>query len=272
MTSISVNHTTLANGITLPHAEVGNPEGTTVLFLHAFGDSWRSFETVLQHFPSYLHGYALTQRGHGDADRPWGSYRPEDMAMDVVDFMDRNQIPQAVLVGHSSGSMVAQIVASQQPDRVLGLALIGAPATFADKPGVAALWQAVSALEDPVERDFIEKAHGSNLIQPVPMEFMEVMTVESLKVPARVLKETLRGILDTDPSATLNQIAAPTLLVWGDHDVITPRADQDIIIRGVSGSRLLAYEDAGHMVHWEYPDRIAKDIATFIDGLSESRR
>ena len=99
MTSIIVKTITLGSGLNLPYAEVGDPEGIPVVFLHAFGDSWRSFEAVLERLPYSLHAYALTQRGHGDADRPAGNYRPEDVAADVVAFLDGAAIDSAALVG-----------------------------------------------------------------------------------------------------------------------------------------------------------------------------
>jgi rifampin ADP-ribosylating transferase len=104
----------------------------------------------------------------------------------------------------------------------------------------------------------------------VPDEFIEAIITETLKVPARILKETLRGILDADPSANFGKIAARTLLIWGDRDAITPRSDQDAILRGIRGSLITVYEGAGHMVHWEKPERVAADLAVFVQGLSEA--
>ena len=60
----------LSTGVTLPYVEQGDPDGVPVILLHGVTDSWRSFEPVLPHLPPSIHAFALTQRGHGDADRP----------------------------------------------------------------------------------------------------------------------------------------------------------------------------------------------------------
>ena len=157
MDTISVRTAILASGLTLPYAETGDPAGTPVVFVHAFVESWRYFEVVLRHLPASLHGYAPTQRGHGDADRPPDDYRPEDFAADIVDFMDAVGIHRAVLVGSSSGGLVSQFVASSHPDRLSALVLISSPATLADKPGVPVMWEEIAVLEDPLDRDFVEE-------------------------------------------------------------------------------------------------------------------
>jgi pimeloyl-ACP methyl ester carboxylesterase len=56
--------------IVVPYVEQGDPSGVPMLLLHGFTDSWHSFERVLPHLSQTVHAFALTQRGHGDADRP----------------------------------------------------------------------------------------------------------------------------------------------------------------------------------------------------------
>jgi non-heme chloroperoxidase len=101
----------------------------TLLILHGVTDSWRSFERVLPHLPQSIHAFALTQWGHGDADRPLTGYGFHDFAADVAAFVDTLQLGRAIIVGHSMGSGVAQRVALDYPDRVLRLVLLG---SFAD--------------------------------------------------------------------------------------------------------------------------------------------
>src|SRR5918999_757199 len=131
MKAVTVKTATLPSGLTLPYAETGDPGNIPVVFIHAYVESWRYFEVVVRHLPASLHGYAPTQRGHGDADRPPDGYRPEDFATDIVDFMDAVGIRHAALVGSSSGGLVSQFVASSHRDRVSALVLISSPALAA---------------------------------------------------------------------------------------------------------------------------------------------
>lgn len=239
-----------------------------MVFVHGLSDSWWSFEPLLQRLPASLHGYAPTQRGHGDADRPPDGYTPEDFASDLVSFLDTVGIERTLLVGSSSGGVAARIVAGSHPDRISGLVLIGVPATLADKPAAAELNEAVQGLTDPVPREFVENLMSGIVTGPVARGLIETMIDESLKVPARVWKATLRGLLEADLRATLAGILVPTLVIWGDQDNILPRSDQQAILDAIHGARLLTYEGVGHVVHWEQRERVVADIAAFATGLA----
>ena len=56
----------------------------------------------------------------------------------------------------------------------------------------------------------------------------------------------------------------PTLIVWGDRDTYTLRAQQDTLRAAIRGSRLLVYEGTGHAVHWEEPRRFVEDVVSFV--------
>ena len=264
MEVIAIKSVTLPNGLTLPYAETGNPAGVPVVLVHAYVESWRYFEVLLQDLPPSVHGYAPTQRGHGGAECPGDSYRPTDFAADIVDFMDVIGTERAVLVGCSSGGLVSQLVASTQPDRVSALVLISSPATLADKPGVSAMWEEISALSDPLDRGFVEEFVRSTSPESVPDDVVDVLIEESLKAPAMVWKATLRGLLEADLPVILDRISAPTLLISGDQDVFVG-SDQHTLLRGIPDAQLVVYEGVGHGVHIAHPDRVIKDLIAFVN-------
>ena len=102
----------------------------------------------------------------------------------------------------------------------------------------------------------------------VPPAFLETVVRESLKLPARVWRAVLlEGLLEADFSGELDKIEAPTLIVWGDQDDLT-RSGQEALVAAISGSRLVVYPGAGHGVHWEEPELVADDIATFVKEVA----
>ncbi len=261
----------LPNQVTLQYVEQGDPSGVPVLLLHGVTDSWHSFEPVLPHLPESLHAFALTQRGHGDASRPADGYRFPDFAEDLALFMDALRIEAAVVVGHSMGSAVAKRFAIDHPERLLGLVLVGAFATFQDKQDVQDLWDSViSTMSDPVDPDFVREFQESTLARPVPPAFFQTVIEESLKVPARVWRAVFGGFLKEDYSENLEEIKAPTLIIWGDRDAFCPATDQQALLAAITGSRLLTYEGAGHALHWEEPERFASDLSAFIKECAPS--
>jgi pimeloyl-ACP methyl ester carboxylesterase len=117
--------TRLASGPQVHYAEQGDPGGEPILFLHGYTDSWFSFSRLLPLLPSRYHAFAVSQRGHGDSDRPDCCYTIEDLVADTVAFVDAVGVERTTLVGHSGGSFPARRVPETQPERVTRLVLIG---------------------------------------------------------------------------------------------------------------------------------------------------
>jgi non-heme chloroperoxidase len=258
----------LLNQVKLPYVEQGAPSGVPLLLVHGYADSWHSFELLLPHLPQSIHTFALTQRGHGDASRPAAGYRPRDFAADLVALMDGLDLEAAVIAGGSSGGLSARRFAIDHPERALGLVLMGSPATLHGKSAVQQLWDStVSKLTDPVDPRFVREFVEGTVHRPVPGAFLETMVQESLKVPARVWIATLEGLLEDDSFRELDQIVAPTLILWGDQDAILPRRDQEALQAAIAGSRLVVVPGAGHALYWEEPERIASDLVAFIEDL-----
>lgn len=264
----SIKSVELSGGIKLSYVEQGDPQGVPMILLHGATDSWYSFAPVLPHLPNSIHAIALTQRGHGDADRPISGYRTRDFAADVAALMDTIGLESAIVVGHSMGATNAQRFAIDYPDRILKLVLAGSFATYSDNPGLVELWESdVSQLQDPIDPDFVRDFQESTLAQPVAPAFLEAVVQESLKVPAHVWQSTFAGFLEDDCVNELGKIKAPTLILWGDQDQFCPRRDQDIFLRAIADSSLVVYEGSGHALHWEKPECFAGDLANFATGL-----
>jgi pimeloyl-ACP methyl ester carboxylesterase len=256
----------LANGVVLPYVEQGDADGVPVIFLHGVTDSWRAFELVLPHLPPSIHAFAVTQRGHGDASRPQIGYRFADFADDLAAFMDVVGLESAIVVGHSMGSVIAQRFAVDHPDRAVGIVLAGTFWSLRANAGVAELWtSALETLTDPVPAALAREFQESTLAQPIDPAFLDMVVSESLKVPARVWRDTFGGFRHDDVSAELHAITAPTLVIWGDQDAFCPRSDQERVVAAVPGARMVIYTGAGHAMHWEEPARFARDVTVFVD-------
>ena len=253
----------LENGPLIRYAEQGDPAGEPLILLHGYSDSWYSFSRLLPMLePEGYHVFAVDQRGHGCSERPVGRYTVDGFAADVDGFMDAVGIRRATLVGHSMGSQVARRVAERYPHRVSRLVLIGAVLTLEE--GTEELRAAVRALEDPVPVEFVREFQESTIHVPVPDSFLEDVIAESLRLPARVWKAVLDGLVAADDRADLGRIAAPTLLLWGERDAYFSRADQDALVAAIPNARLQVYGETGHCPQWERPEQVARDLSAFI--------
>src|SRR5918995_5401176 len=252
----------LATGVRLHYAERGDQVGEAIVFLHGYSDSWYSFSRVLPLLSPEYHAFALTQRGHGDSDKPQCCYTPEDFAADVDAFMEALGIEEATLVGASTGALFAQRVALSYPDHVSRLVLVGAqtPANEANE-AVMGLQEEVRALEDPVPPEFVRAFQESTTYQSVPQEFLDTVVSESLKLPARVWRDYLEGAvlsIDHDYVLALRKIAVPTLILWGEQDPLFPREEQERLAAAIPGASLKVYPETGHAVHWDRPEWVVR--------------
>jgi non-heme chloroperoxidase len=258
----------LPGGLTLPYVQQGDPSGTPMLLLHGVTDSWFSFDPVLPHLPDSINAIALTQRGHGDADRPATGYRTRDYAADVAAAVDALGLSDVVVVGHSMGATNAQRFAIDHPDRLRGLVLAASFPSYRGNAAVVDFWQSgVAHLTDPIDPAFARDFQLGTLARPVPPAFFETVVRESLKVPARVWRASFEGFLEDDCVNQLHAITTPTLVIWGDRDALCSRADEDALLAAIRGSRLLVYEGAGHALHWEEPARFAADVVAFATSV-----
>jgi non-heme chloroperoxidase len=263
-----VKSVALPGRVTLPYVEQGDASGVPMILLHGVTDSWYSFEPVLPHLPASIHAFALTQRGHGDADRPAAGYRTHDFSEDVAAFADALGLGRVVVVGHSMGSINAQRFAIDHSERTIGLVLAGAFATFRGNPAMVDFCQGtISPLTDPIDPGFVREFQESTLARPVPQAFLDTVVQESLKVPARVWHAAFAGFMEDASTGELRKITAPTLIVWGTRDAFCPRHDQDTLLRTIARARLVVYEGTGHAIHWEEPERFAADLVAFVEGL-----
>jgi pimeloyl-ACP methyl ester carboxylesterase len=235
--------------------------------MHGYTDSRRSYDRLLPLLPASFRVFAVTYRGHGNSSKPDAGYAPSDYAADLAAFLDAMQIESAVIVGHSMGSSVAQRFAIDYPSRTRALVLEGAFFPSPHNAAVREFFQTVKGFADPIDPKIAREFQQSTLARPVPAEFFETIVAESLKVPARVWKAALEPYLTIDFSDRLDEIAVPTLLIWGDRDGFTLRAEQDALNRAITGSRLKTYSGTGHAPHWEEPERYAADLIAFVAGM-----
>lgn len=255
----------LPSGISLQYVVQGKAGGECIVLLHGLGDSWHSYELVLPHLPESYRVYAVTLRGHGWSDHPPSGYKREDFAADVGQFLEQENLRNVTLVGHSLGSFVAQVVAENDRRRLRRLVLIGSSAGArlddAARDGLRTLF---GGLRDPIDPTFARDFQAGTAHRPLPAGFLETMTGEALRVPAHVWREIAAGLESPDDADKLRSIKVPTLVFWGDRDGMMTRAGQDALVAGIPKARLLVYPETGHALHWEQPERFARDLLAFL--------
>jgi rifampin ADP-ribosylating transferase len=262
---VQIHTARLASGVRLAYYQHGDPSGVPVLLLHAWDESRGCFDRLVPLLPVTMHVLAMDQRGHGEADKPASGYALMDFAADVEAFMDAMDLKSAVLLGSSSGGYVAQQVAVNIPHRVTGLVLVGSPRSLRGRPAFA---DEVDRLVDPVDRTWVECSLAwFPRFHDVPDWYIQDRIEDGVRMPADVWRHTLSGLMTARPPTETGTITAPTLIIWGARDELLSWEDERALAAAIPGSRLVVYQDTGHLVLWEQPERVASDLAAFVDGL-----
>ncbi|MGC8491865.1 MAG: alpha/beta fold hydrolase [Syntrophobacteraceae bacterium] len=251
----------LGSGVTIHYAQRGEGVGPPLVFLHGYGDSWRSFTRVFEFLSKTRRIVAPDLRGHGDSDKPRSGYVLADYARDLLLLLDSLGFEKIDLVGHSMGSLIAQLFAAIFPERVGRLALVSSASALTGKASLLEMKPQIDALEDPISRSFAAEFQATS--NPVPADFMEMIVEETMKVPAHIWRSVLSGLLEVDNRGILRDICAQTLLLWGNQDQLFTRADQEALLSHIAGSKLEEF-DAGHSPHWEKPEEIARVLEEFL--------
>lgn len=201
----------------------------------------------------------------------------EQLARDAVTLADHLGIERFTVLGHSYGGFVAQELALRHGDRLAALVLVattpGQLGTAEDPtvedqgppppPEVAASVSAVPTSDE-------ELAAGMARLLPAYFHRPHGRDLESLVAGTIFRAATMkRGfeVLDSWSSADrLNQIAVPTLILVGRHDVFTSFPQSYRIARRVAGASVVVFEKSGHFPWIEEPDLF---FATLLDWAEE---
>ncbi len=260
----------LSNGLRLAYVEQGRRDGPALILLHGYTDSHRSFDLLRPHLPEAWRIIAITARGHGQSEKPESGYEIASMAADVKALLDALGIERALVAGHSMGAATALQFAADYPERVSGLVLIGAFASFHDKEGVTELAAAVALFQEHVDPEFVLAFQESTFADPIPQRFLDTVIGESLRCPAFVWRALLQGLLDTAIIDAALRCQAPALLIRGQEDAFVPLSDQLKLRDTLPSARIFTMQGVGHAPHWERPAETAALISAFAGELADT--
>lgn len=141
MTSVTTEAVTL-------HVEEEGTGAPALVFLHYWGGSARTWTAVMDRLASINRCVAIDQRGWGRSEAPASDYAIRDLADDALAVIAALELDDYLLVGHSMGGKVAQVVAGDRPAGLRGVVLIApapaAPATPKPTSSASSSWARIS--------------------------------------------------------------------------------------------------------------------------------
>lgn len=251
----------LPNGVTLAYAEMGDSEGKPLLLIHGYTDNSRSWSLVAPYLKGF-HIYAIDLRGHGKSSAPDCCYTYSDFAHDAYLFLEAMKIDKAAVAGHSLGSLTAQLLAAQHPEKVEKVVLISSSLNTGGGPGTW-LWDNILPLQPPIDPNgqfMLDWYWNPN---PVDESYIKAEREESAAVPIHVWKGVLWGLTTGDLTKTAPLVQAPVMIFWGDQDQLFDASHQETLKAAFPKARFETFKGAGHNMFWERPKEAGELISAF---------
>lgn len=246
---------------TLPGVGPDLSRGELLLFVHAAGSNGNTWQRQLAAFGEQHSPLAFDFPGHG---RSGGTESLKSIAAYrdcLAAFIDRLRLRPGVLVGRSMGGAIAMEYALAHPQRVRGLVLVATAARFDLPQAMLDTWRNV--MIGRAQQPFTTEAFSAK----TDFSIMREAWMEQVKTDPRVRYFDLAACNAFDITARLSAITVPTLIVAGRDDGITPPDRAEVLQRGISGSKLVVIDDAGHTVPSEKPAELNTAISDFLSQL-----
>jgi pyruvate dehydrogenase E2 component (dihydrolipoamide acetyltransferase) len=214
-------------GIRVRYARRGAGEGVPVLFLHGFGGDLDNWLFNLDAIGEVAPVVALDLPGHGQSDAKLPGASLGALAAFVVRFLDRLDLGQVHLVGHSMGGAIAARLALDSPQRVASVTLVNS-AGLGDEINAAYIDGFVAApsrreLKPVVEQLFADAGLVSRQMLDDLLKYKRLDGVTELLTQ---LADGLfaEGRQAEQPALELDEARKPVLVVWGEEDRVIPAA------------------------------------------------
>jgi pimeloyl-ACP methyl ester carboxylesterase len=234
-----------ANGISIHYSVYG--EGSPVILLHgglANADYWGNQVRALAPHHTVI---VMDSRGHGRSTRDSRPYGYDLMADDIVALMDVLRVPKADVVGWSDGAILGLNLAMRYPERVGKI--------FAFAATTMTSGSKYSAIMNHTIVAFVKRAgHEYKAYSATPAEYSSFV-LQIIKMWASQPNWT---------DADLKTIAAPVLVVDGDHDETIKREHTEYIASTIPDARLLILPNASHFAFLQDPERFNDAVLDFL--------
>jgi 3-oxoadipate enol-lactonase len=268
-----VSHIVTSDGIRVAYDTWGQRDGTPVLMIQGLGMNARGWALQRGAFGRSHRCVAIDNRGTGHSDAPPGPYDLLRMAQDAVEVLDAEGIDRAHVVGASMGGVIAQILGVRHGDRVRSLVLACTACRHHKwRRELLAEWgqlvteHGMHALTDDGMRWLI----GPRLQRRFGV-FMNVLARVLVQTKPEVFAAQVDAILamSDDMRAELHTITAPTLVITGSQDTLTPLGDAEEMAELITTSRLYVLRGAAHGLMAETPNAFNDAVLKFLAEIDQ---
>ncbi len=261
------------NGVRIHYQEKG--EGTPLVLVHGYTSFAYTWKDVFEPLSKSFRVIAVDLKGFGFSEKPAGDYTKRAQSVLVKGLLDHLKIEKTWLAGNSMGGDVSINVALQYPEVVKGLILIdSAGVKFESKspsasssfniPFFGRAFAALALTSDKLVRGGLERSYYDDskiTDEDVKIYHLPLNSVNGQRAAAFAVQQWDLYPIEKD----LGNINCPTLIIWGAEDEVIPLEKGRKMNSLIKNSEMIVYEKTGHLPQEETPEKVAKDIKSFIE-------
>jgi len=261
-----------ANNIDLYYEIHGS--GPPLLLISGLGYGLWQWHKMIPLLAGECQVIAFDNRGAGQSDKPASPYTAAMLAADTAGLIEALGLGQVAVMGHSMGGFVAQQLVLDRAELVDRLIL--ASTNFGGPNHIPVTQEALAAMMDrsgePAEvvRRGIAVACAPGFAEAHPERVQELVAYRLTNPvpPAAYQAQMAIGLGLLSPTAAfegrLKAVAAPTLILFGEHDRVVPPGNAALLQRAIPNSEVVILPGAGHMFPIEVPEAAAEVVGDFL--------
>jgi pimeloyl-ACP methyl ester carboxylesterase len=253
---------------------------STIVWIHGLSGSWQNWLENLPFFAQTHRCVAMDLPGFGASEMPEEKITISGYARTVDALLRELGVERAAVVGNSMGGFVGAEIAIQFSTWVDKLVLVSAAGLSIEHQRNERVLGALRATQYVLAMSTGWLASKSDWLARRPRSrhaMFNIVAAHPSRLPAPLVAEQLRGsgkpgFIDALDALTdypirdrLADIQAPTLVVWGEDDALVPVDDAWEFGELIPNSRVVVYEDTGHVAMLERPDAFNELVAEFLE-------
>ena len=259
------------------YVDIGSGEGPPIVFVHGLSGCWQNWLENLPYFAQKRRCIAMDLPGFGYSEMPREKISISGYARQVDALCEQLELGECVVVGNSMGGFVTAEMAIRYPQRVERSSLVAAAGisitNLRRRPVMtgARIIGALGAASAAQTRVMVKRPHlrwaFTNFVFRHPTRLAPDLVYELVRGAGKPgFVPALDALTSYDFRDRLPEIKCPTLIVWGEHDMLVPVEDAGEFERAIPESRTVILDDTGHTPMLERPTKFNELLDEFISG------
>jgi pimeloyl-ACP methyl ester carboxylesterase len=227
---------------------IGETNALPIVHIHGFAISGRYLEPTAARLASHYPTYVPDLPGHGYSEKPSRPLNIPELAEALAGYLDSVGVPRAVILGNSSGCLVAAEFAHRYPDRTERAILVSPAGGSHNRPLIRGMMQ--------LARDGLRE----------PPSLARIAVPEYIRFGLGNSIQAFRRMTRYPTLQRLSHVPVPFLVVIGSRDPLVSESQMEMILRSPADVDVVRHVDAAHAINFSHPETLARLVDAYLRG------